>query len=155
MSEVFSSQVSDGLKAGTVKFQYEFWIIHVATGEQTDKVLRSVFLPYVGSQTAGIASTFAWKEWMKNEFKISTGEPDPEGQMGDADARAGEKLSMPESEEVAAHLSDSLEKLIKTKPEKDKLEAWHDENKPSIASLHHVHFSKLKSVYQKAWKDAS
>lgn len=155
MNEVYSSQAGEGMKSGTLKFQFEFWIIHVESGEATDKVLRSVFLPYVGSQTAGIASTFAWKEWMKNEFKISTGEADPLQSIGEADQRAGDKLSESKSEDVAAHLSDSLEELLTTKPDKEKLEDWKSENQPSIDSLHNAHFQKLKAVYLKAHKATS
>lgn len=154
MNEIYSSAVSEGLKAGTVKFQYEFWIMHVESGESTQPVTRSVLLPYVGSQTSGIASTFAWKEFMKNEFKISTGEPDPSHQMGDADDRVGDKLSIPESEDSAGHLSDALEELIKSKPDREKLEAWKEDAHPVLTQLQSQHFLKLKAVYTKAWKAA-
>ena len=154
ISEVYSSQASEGLKAGVIKFQYEFYITHIGTGESTPKELRSVFLPYVGSQTAGIASTFALKEWLKNKFLISTGEPDPEGKMGEADERAGDKLTSAESEEATAELGDALEALIKEKPTRARLEAWREDALPILSQLQNQHFLKLNSIYTKAHKAA-
>lgn len=154
ISETYSSQAGEGLKAGVIKFQYEFWITHIGTGETTPKELRSVFLPYVGSQTAGIASTFALKEWLKNKFLITTGEPDPESKMGEHDERAGEKLTMTESEELAGVLSDALEILLKQKPDTSQLEGWKDDNKELINQLQNAHFSRLKSTWAKHWKAA-
>lgn len=154
INEIYSSAVSEGLKAGTVKFQYEWWMMHVESGEATQPITRSVLLPYVGSQTSGIASSFAWKEFVKNEFKYSTGEPDPTHQMGEADERVGDKLAMPESEEASGYLSDALEELIKSKPTREQLEAWKDEAHPVLAQLRNEHFGKIKAVYTKAWKAA-
>jgi hypothetical protein len=154
INEVYSSAVSEGLKSGTCKFQYEWWMIHVETGQSTTPISRSVLLPYVGSQTSGIASSFAWKEIVRNEFNISTGEPDPSRQMDEADQRAGEKLTAPESEEAAGNLSDGLEVLIKSKPDRAKLEAWKDEAQPVLSQLQNQHYVKLKAVYTKAWKAA-
>lgn len=154
MTEVHASPITDGFKTGSVKFQYEFVIYHVETGEATIPVKRSVILPYVGSQTAGIASTFAWKEWIKNEFKISTGEMDPTNQMSEADDRAGEKLSVQESEEAAGYLSDALQELIATKPSKKKLEEWRDGSAPITAKLRPEHYTSIKAVWVRAWKAA-
>jgi len=150
LNEMFASQVSEGMKAGTIKFTYQFVIIHTETGEATIPEARSVFLPYVGSQTAGIASTFALKEWLKNKFLISTGEPDPENKMGEADDRAGGKLSLEESEHALKTLQGELKDATKAKKPTE-IEIWWKASSAVLNTLMNEHFAKIKKEMLASW----
>lgn len=153
ISEVYASQVAEGMKAGTIKFTYWFVITHVESGEQTQPEARSVFLPYVGSQTSGIASTFALKEWLKNKFLISTGEPDPEGEMGDHDSNARNRLPDEESGQVLETLRAELKDAIKDKRSQP-IEAWWKASEATAKTLTPDHFGRIKREMLKAWQDA-
>lgn len=150
INEMFSSAVGEIQKGATVKFQYQFCIVHVATGEITPWESRSVFLPYVGSQTSGIASTFAFKEWVKNKFLISTGEIDPENAMDRADAKAQNRLPFHESEAVGKVLRDKFAAFLKDKPDSKAVHKWWDENLLSLNTLDDKHFLPLQEMAKAA-----
>ena len=143
INEVYAPFVGEVDKKKTLKFTYEFVIMHVESGETTPTVRRSVFLPYVGSQTAGIASTFALKEWLKNQFLISTGEPDPEGTMSKDDEAAKQRFTIAESKAATDEIRDKL-KALKDHTEADVYAIW-NESINTISALTDKDFEDLKA----------
>lgn len=149
VNEAYSPFIGEVTKQKTLKFTYEFVIMHIETGETTPTIRRSVFLPYVGSQTAGIASTFALKEWLKNQFLISTGEPDPEGKMGKDDEAAKNRLPEAESKAALDTLKTKFNEMAKDATVAD-LHAWWTANMNSLNALNDAHFQELHGMAERA-----
>ena len=149
INEVYSPFIGEVAKQKTLKFTFEFVILHIESGETTPAVRRSVFLPYVGSQTAGIASTFALKEWLKNQFLISTGEPDPEGTMGKDDDAAKSRMTEQDSKSAYDNLIAGLRALPKDHSQADVF-TWWNANISIISALSDGDFKKLQTEAEKA-----
>lgn len=87
---------------------------------------QTVILPYVGAQTAGIARSYALKEWLKATFLISTGED-----AGEADSLAPESYGTTKEldpytqpKAKAKFIYDALASDIRTHTNLDTLDTW-------------------------------
>ena len=73
-NEIDSQISADGK---TVKFIYEFIVMHRSGATWNTPIRRTVYIQYGGAQSCGAALSYAEKFIMRTLFKIPTGEYDP------------------------------------------------------------------------------
>lgn len=120
---------SNSGKKTVAKFDFEIILGH-ATGFAIPERI-SVLLPFVGPQTTGIARSYAFKEWAKSRFLISTGDMQDEGDMVAPEEMRPKQNTKPEQtpvekmDHLVAWLADCTEMEKFTKAEqraKDELQ---------------------------------
>lgn len=73
--EIIELTKDDGKKSVVAKYVFSITLEHTS-GEKGSPEQSTVMLPYTGAQTTGAARSYAFKEWSKSRFLISSGDLD-------------------------------------------------------------------------------
>lgn len=117
---------SKGGTTTTAIIPYSVTLTHAKSGEHKSEII-TVILPYTGAQTAGIARSYAIKEWAKATLQLSTGdEPADEADNMRQDKYGKEREFDPDAvpKVHARSIYDGLVQDMNTHTQLDKLEMW-------------------------------
>lgn len=135
-----------GKETNTVKIGFEITLRH-KDGSDLPPEKTTVMLPYTGAQTAGIAKSYAMKEWIKGRFLASSGDITEE-----ADTRRqeenGEVLTKAEARPVFEALIKELREIVATERSSEALLAWASENRALYMALPLGSRNEVKKEYE-------
>lgn len=117
---------SKGGTTTTAIISYSVTLTHAKTGEHRSEII-TVVLPYTGAQTAGIARSYAVKEWAKATLQLSTGDDAADEADNMRQDRYGKERefdpdAVPKAQ--ARGIYDALVQDMNTHTNLDKLEMW-------------------------------
>lgn len=117
---------SKGGTTTTAVIPYSMTITHAKSGEHSSETI-TVVLPYTGAQTAGIARSYAVKEWAKATLQLSTGDDAADEADNMKQANYGKEREFDPDAVPKAHargIYDGLVQDMSTYTSLDKLELW-------------------------------
>lgn len=117
---------SKGGTTTTAIISYSMKVTHAKSGEHSSEII-TVVLPYTGAQTAGIARSYAVKEWAKATLQLSTGDDAADDADNMRQDRYGKERefdpdAVPKAQ--ARGIYDALVQDMNTHTNLDKLEMW-------------------------------
>lgn len=117
---------SKGGTTTTAIIPYSMKVTHAKSGEHSSEII-TVVLPYTGAQTAGIARSYAVKEWAKATLQLSTGDDAADEADNMRQDRYGKERefdpdAVPKAQ--ARGIYDALVQDMNTFTSLDKLEMW-------------------------------
>lgn len=147
-------------KAGdgkTIRATFQFILAtEKATWTHTN-LKRTQYQPWMGAQTFQAAQSYAEKAFLKNLFKLSTGEPDTESVLEATQHEAPKKkaakskMSDDASETAAFDIVASLNEYAWPLSPEDK-ESWTEKWAPTIDSLTEVDKTTVRNAFKAACK---
>lgn len=105
--ETLELENSQGKKKVNCKINFDITLRH-KDGSELPPDRTTILLPYTGAQTAGIAKSYAMKEWFKGRFLASSGDSSEE-----ADARGQDDYVEVLSRKEAKPIFEALQKELR------------------------------------------
>ncbi len=125
-------------------YRFKLWLEHVS-GAQNGKEGLIVPLPYTGAQTAGIARSYAVKEYLKSRFLQSSGDTAEDADSYAMDVKLTREKARPYYEGICAEL-DTISKT----GTRDDLLLWSEKHKVIVDAFPDDWKVYLKSEFHQA-----
>ena len=129
------------------KIGFEFTLRH-DDGSELPPDKTTVMLPYTGAQTAGIAKSYAMKEWGKGRFLASSGDVSEEADMRRQDDFSKTVLSKKDAKPLYEALIREL-RSVAAENNSDSMLAWANESREQVHQMPMDWQEEIRAEYVK------
>lgn len=131
--ETLELENSQGKKKVTCKIGFDIVLRH-KDGSELPPDRTTIILPYTGAQTAGIAKSYAMKEWIKGRFLASSGDVQEEADMRSQDDFTKTVLSKKEARPLFEALQKEMRSIVQEQ-NSDSLLGWASDSRDQVHQL--------------------
>jgi len=149
--EIVPLENSQGKMKTNVRVTFAITLSHVS-GEVAPSDVSTVILPYTGAQTAGIAKSYAIKEWIKGRFLASSGDVAEEADMRRQDEfTAPSVMSKKDAKPLYEGLQKELREIVSERNSAAMLQ-WALDNRPQLLQLPKDWQDELRQEYAREFE---
>lgn len=149
--DVLELENSQGKKKVNCKIGFHI-TIHHNNGQSLPPDNSTVILPYTGAQTAGIAKSYAIKEWIKGRFLASSGDISEEADMRRQDEFTVQTMSKKEAKPLYEALQREL-RAVAIEANSGSLLQWALDNREQLMQLPKDWQDTVREEYVKTLED--